>query len=356
MRPRPVPFNLVLVGFGHVARSFVKLLADRADRLLARHEVSARVVGIATRRHGCVFAPDGLDAARAVSLVDTGEPLSSLAPSGAGAPVRDALDLIDRARRVNWRSPLVVIETTTLNIVDGEPAKSHVLAAFAAGAHVVTANKGPVACAWDEVRDAAARARRQFLFESVVMDGIPVFNLAREALPALDITRLRGIVNTTTNYLLAALEEGRPIADALPAMQAAGIAEADPSLDLEGWDAAAKAAALGNVLMGAHLTPAAVERSGIAHLTPADARSALDAGCRLKLVMQVLRTDQGVRASVGPERLPIDDPLARIHGTMNALTIGTDRLGDLTIVQHGGTVVETAYGIVSDLVSLRRTL
>jgi homoserine dehydrogenase len=251
---------------------------------------------------------------------------------------------------------VVVLETTTLDVRDGEPAASHLRAAFAAGAHVITANKGPIACAWPEVRDAAARAGRHLLFEGVVMDGIPIFNLVRETLPAVHVTALRGIVNTTTNYILAALEQGREIVDALPEMQAQGIAEADASLDVDGWDAAAKAAALANALMGASLRPWVVDRVGIGHLTAADARRALQAGTHLKLVMRVVRTPGGVAASVGPEALPFDDPLSRIHGTMNALTISTDLLGDISVVQHVGRLTDTAYALLSDLVTLRRRM
>jgi homoserine dehydrogenase len=301
-----------------------------------------------------VFDLDGVDTRRALELVDTQASLDAMA-SGRAAP-RDAFALLSMVADEQIAHPVALVETTVLNVHDGEPAASHLVAAFDAGAHAITANKGPIACAWPRVRDAAAAAGCHLLFEGVVMDGIPVFNLARETLPALTVTCVRGIVNTTTNYLIAALEEGRPIGEALPEMQAAGIAEADPSLDVEGWDAAAKTAALGNVLMNATLTPGAVQRTGVGGLTVSDAREAIEAGCRLKLVARVAREHGTVVASVGPERLSLEDPLARVHRTMNALTISTDLLGDITIVQHGGTVNETAYALLSDLVTLHRRI
>lgn len=347
----PAVLNVAFVGFGNVARTFVDLLADRRAQGPTLDLPAIRVVGVATRRHGCVLSPTGLDAAAAAARVANGESLLPLHVLDA-APPADGLDLIRRLPALGLAGPLVVIETTTLDVRDGEPATSHVRAALAAGAHVVTANKGPIACAWPALRDEAARAGRHLLFEGVVMDGIPIFNLVRDTLPALRVVGVRGIVNTTTNYLLAALEDGRSIAEALPEMQARGIAEADASLDVDGWDAAAKAAALANVLMDAAITPADVRRTGVGHLTPDDARAAIATGGRLKLVMKARRVGAHVEAAVGAERVPAGDLLAGINGVMNALTISTDRLGDITIVQHGGSLIETAYGLLSDLIAL----
>ena len=157
----------------------------------------------------------------------------------------------------------VVVETTTLDIAAGRPAIDHVRAGISAGCHVITANKGPVAFAFAALRDEAAAAGVNFLFEGAVMDGIPIFNLVRETLPAVELLGFRGVINSTTNHILTALELGEPFDAALGRMQAEGIAEADPSLDIDGWDAAAKAAALANVLLDARMSPRAVRRKGI---------------------------------------------------------------------------------------------
>src|SRR5262249_43525657 len=175
---------------------------------------------------------------------------------------------------------------TTLDVERGEPAVSHVRTALAGGAHVITTNKGPAAFAYRSLMRAADRAGRRFLFEGAVMDGVPIFNLVREALPAVAIVGFRGVVNSTTNYILTAMEQGQPFADALAETQAMGIAEADPSLDVDGWDAAAKTSALANVLLGASMTPRQVERQGISPETGRLAREALAAGQRLKLVVR----------------------------------------------------------------------
>jgi homoserine dehydrogenase len=246
----------------------------------------------------------------------------------------------------------VLLETTTLDVTRGEPATSHLLAGLRAGLHIVTANKGPVACRFREVADAAAAAGRAFRFEGAVMDGIPIFNLARETLRAVEITGLRGIVNSTTQYILAEMERGTRLDQALAHMQRLGIAEADASLDVEGWDAAAKIAALSNVLMDARMTPADVDRTGITGLTPQDLHDAVGAETRLRLLATARRDGNRVLARVAPTRLPARDLLAGLAGMANALTFETDLLEDVTIVQGGGGLVQTAYALLSDVLSL----
>jgi homoserine dehydrogenase len=174
-------------------------------------------------------------------------------------------------------------------------------------------------------------------------------------MPALTFHGFRGVVNSTTNHILSALEDGEAFAPALERMQAEGIAEADPSLDVEGWDAAAKTAALANVLMDAGLTPQDIDRTGIG---PESAPLALEVrtrGRRLRLVASASRTPGGqVSGSVRPVELPDDDLLARLRGKSNALILQTDLLGEIAIHQLGGDVTMTAYALLSDLVALRR--
>ena len=202
----------------------------------------------------------------------------------------------------------MVVETTVLDIERGQPATEHVMAALRGGAHVVTANKGPVAFAYREIMAAAQTERRRFLFEGAVMDGIPVFNLVRETLPAVDILGFRGVINTTTNYILTAMEAGRTFDEALAEMQAAGIAEADPSFDVDGWDAAAKTAALVNVLMRGAVTPRTIDRTGIRGITPEDMRNAVRRGKRIRLVASAERRDGQIAARVAPVELDASRP------------------------------------------------
>jgi homoserine dehydrogenase len=247
----------------------------------------------------------------------------------------------------------VLVETTTLSIEEGRPAIDHVEAALNAGCHVVTANKGPAAFAWRRLQSLAESHGVSFLFEGAVMDGIPLFNLIRETMPAVDILGFRGVINSTTNEVLTALEDGEEFAPALARMQAAGIAEADPSLDIDGWDAAAKAAALANVLFRAGTNPHEVVRTGIGPDSGDAARAAVKRGTRLRLVASARR---GERPVVRPVELASADLLAGLRGTANAIVFETDLLGEVAICQLGGSLTHTAYALLSDLVTVRRVL
>lgn len=351
-------FDLVLVGFGHVSRRVVRLLTERADRLRRDEALETRIVGIATARHGCVRAAadnGALDGCAAAACVEAGASLETLPGTRA---VADPLTLIrDVAERSLARQEgrLVLVEATVLTIVDGRPAIDHVEAGLSAGAHVITVNKGPAAFAAERLQQAAAAAGRRLLFEGAVMDGIPVFNLVRDTLPVVSVEGVRGVINTTTNYMLTAVAEGRTFDEALAEMQAAGVAEADASLDVEGWDAAAKTAALANVLMQARTTPAQVDRTGIRGVAADAVRAAARRGGAVKLVASAERDGHGVRARVRPEELPAGDFLAGLRGSDNALVIRTDLLGEIAIVQRDSGLTQTAYAVIADLVTLRRS-
>ncbi len=333
---------LLLVGFGNVGRRFVRLLDESRDALTARG-LDPVVVGIVTRRGGLVDDA-GLDAVRIALQAAEG---GAIGP----ASVPSALEWFAR-----WRSQdieaRVLVETTTLDVQSGEPAISHVRAGFAGGAHVITANKGPVAFVFRALLREAEAAGVSFLFEGAVMDGIPIFNLVRETMPAATILGFRGVVNSTTNFMLHGMERGQSFEAALAEMQAAGVAEADPSLDLDGWDAAAKAAALANVLLDADTTPLRVSREGIDATTAARARQALAAGCRLKLVASGRGRGAGTRLSVALEALPADDPLAGLEGQANALELDTTPLGRIVITQRDGGLEKTAYALLADLITV----
>ena len=352
--------DLVLIGCGNVARRFVRLLDERAVELRRENGLEPRVVAIATSRHGVARDMGGIDVARALDLVEHGASLAPLdAPTADGvratgpvAAVDVIRDVARAARALGGPRPLVVVETTVLDVAAGQPAIDHVRAGLAEGAHVITANKGPVAFAYAELDALARAAGRRFLFEGAVMDGIPIFNLVRETLPAVRVSAFSGVVNSTTNFIITAMEEGQAFTEALAEMQAAGIAEADASLDVDGWDAAAKAAALANVLLGANTTPRQVERTGIGHLTGEEVRRAVARGRRLKLVARGERREGRVSVRVGVEEVPADHLFATLAGQQNALILETDLLGEFSIVQRGGGLTQTAYALVTDLVAV----
>ncbi|MGE5243465.1 MAG: homoserine dehydrogenase [Betaproteobacteria bacterium] len=351
-----VELDLVLVGFGNVARRFVTLLDEQRSVLEEAHNLRTRVVAMTTRRHGSAVDPHGLDAAALADVVRRGGTIEGRRGGHVGHSTGFLRRLLatDRFARLAHAGRLVVIETTTLDIESGRPAIDHVRAALAGGAHVVTANKGPAAFAYRSLAAAAARAGRRFLFEGAVMDGIPVFNLVRETLPTVRVTGFRGVVNATTNYILTSIERGQTFGEALAAMQAAGVAEADPSLDVKGWDAAAKASVLANVLLDARMTPRRIEREGIDEGTGLRVAAARARGRRVKLVVRGERDARGVRARVRLEDLPSGDLLAELEGEQNALVLNTDLLGEIAIVQRGSGLTQTAYALLSDLVAVSR--
>jgi homoserine dehydrogenase len=345
-----VTFDLILIGFGNVCRRLAALLHERRGMLAREHGIETRVVGVATGRHGCIYSANGLNARALGAAVSRGRSIGSETESTL-AFLRHAATTSRAAARARR---LVVVETTTLDIARGEPAIGHVRTALSLGAHVMTANKGPVAFAYQALARAAKRADRRFLFEGAVMDGVPIFNLMRETLPAVRVDGFRGVINSTTNYMLTEMERGRTFDAALAEMQASGVAEADASFDIDGWDAAAKTAALANVLLDARMTPHDVEREGI---TPDSRRRAVEArvaGRRLKLVARADRDRQRVRARVALEELGGDDLLAGLEGQQNALIVRTDLLEEIAVVQRSGSLTQTAYALVSDLVTIAR--
>lgn len=348
--------NLALVGFGNVARRFVRLLREREPELAAAG-LEPHIVGISTRRHGAIFSGRGIDAVEQADRLDRGE---AMLDDGVASPVKDTSALIGRTAEL-WQ-PAALVETTVLDITAGQPAIDHVRAAMRAGLHVVTANKGPAAFAARELMDEAEDRGLSFFFEGAVMDGIPVFNLVRETLPAVRVLGFEGVVNTTTNEMLVAIERGETAAAALARMQAEGIAEADPSLDLEGWDAAAKTSALANVLLDAGMTPRDVDREGLGrdlegmNAVEARVRDAGSRGKRLKLMAAARREGGRVRAEVKLREVDPGGPFGSLGGAANALRLDTDLVGPLLITQLEGSLTATAYALVTDLVAVARRL
>lgn len=329
--------RLLLAGFGNVGRRFVEILANRvAFPALSPLDVS--IVAITTGRHGAWGIPQGLSPSTILEMYDARN----------GFP--EGFDTLQAIRKMDFN---VLVELSPLSISGrGEPAITHVREALNRRRHVVSANKGPVAWAYRELRDLAQKQGVRFLHEATVMDGAPVFNLGRHCLRGNTISRLEGILNSTSNVVLGEMERGLSLPQAVSKAQAMGIAEADPSADLEGWDAAVKLTALANVLMDAELTPEQIQRQGIGNLVPGDLDSARSRGCRIKMVCEALRTGSGIQGSVLVKELALDHPFARVEGADSVLRLHTDLLGRLLIAEDGPDLTTTAYGLISDLLSL----
>ncbi len=340
----PRELRLALVGFGNVGRRFAEQLRGAYTRAIEAEGARVRVTGIATARHGLAIDPRGIELGRALRAVSKG---GSLGPLHRGAPIADVRAFIARVPAD------VLVEVTSLDPRGGQPAIAHVRQALGRGMHVVTANKGPVAFALRSLRTLARTKKRLFLHEGAVMDGTPVFNLAERCLRGARILSFRGTLNSTTNLVLSRMEEGLTAAAAVKEAQSLGIAEADPTNDLEGWDAAVKGCAIANGLMGASVRPSEVRRRGIAGLSGSAVRRALRAGTRTRLVTRGERRGGRVRVSVAPERIPIGDPLSG-SGPDAALVLETDLMGEIGVFERGATVDQTAYALLSDLIQVVR--
>ncbi len=341
--------RIIIAGYGNVGREFGLLLAEKLDVLHSRYALSPTIVGVTTGRHGgwIVSDPAGISPA-IVAAADW--PRSDQLPEGAQAFSGDALALLDAIEAD------LLIELSPTNPATGEPALGYVRAALDRGLDVVTANKGPIALAYGELRTTADRLGRHLRFESTVIDGTPVINLAEFNLPATEILGIRAIINATSNFILAGLVLGQSFEETLARAQQIGIAEADPSLDLDGWDAAVKLTILANVLMDAELTPAQVVRESSAERMREMART-LSPGQVAKQVATLERDTTapgGVRARVALTVLQADDSLAGIGQGKAAIQFQTDTLGDLTVIEGPGTPRQTAFGVLADLITIGR--
>lgn len=318
--------KLALIGYGNVARALVRLLRRK------RREFPFRITGIHTLRHGTAIdaaglPPDPRFGPRAVSIDEF---------------LRDA-------------DAEIAVELTTLNPSTGEPAISHIRAAFARSMHVVTANKGPIACAYADLRDRAARAGVGFRFESAVMDGAPVFNLWRHTMPGVEVLGFTGVLNSTSKVVIETMERGGSFAEGLAAARALGITEADGAFDVEGWDSAAKTAALANVLMDARVTPQQVSTRGITRLSPGRLAEINAQGKTVRLVSRARRpSGRGLALRVRAEVLDRGNLLAATPGTSNLILFHTDLMGTFGTVSIDPQVEQTAYGVFSDLVEIVR--
>ncbi|HKZ90189.1 MAG TPA: homoserine dehydrogenase [Thermoplasmata archaeon] len=334
--------RLVLVGFGNVGREFARLLVERRAELRREQGLEARVVAILTKRHGSVESPRGIDLARATKAVESGGTLEAF-----GRPVRATPTAYLRKARAD-----VVVEITPLRIAAKQPAAEHMLAALSTGKHLITANKGPLVYHYRRFRDLARRRDVGFRYEGTVMDGAPVFNLFQETLRGAHVESFEGILNSVSNYLIGAIEGGGTLQSGVEEVRAMGLLEADPTMDLDGWDATVKACLLANVLMGGSLRPERVPREGVAGMDWRRIRKARARGRRVKQVARGWIDGGRVRASVRIEELPAGDPLASVDGTSNALLARTDMLKEILISERHPGVRQTAFALYSDLIAI----
>jgi homoserine dehydrogenase len=330
-------FNLCFLGFGNVGRALARLLTAKSAELRDAYGVEWRVNGVATRRMGWLADDNGLD----VTQLLANRAISMSSASGG------ITEWLKSAR------PDLLFETTSLNPETGQPAIDYLRAALQAGAHAITANKGPVVYAYNELSRLARSAGRNFLFESTVLDSAPVFSLFRESLPAVKLRGFTGVFNSTTNVIIETMEAGRSFEEGVKAAQELGVTETDPSHDVDGWDSTMKVCAVARVLMKSALVPAEVRREGIRGLSPSTLQKARSEGKPYKLLSRVRLAEDGtLEASVRPEQVSITEPLGGVRGTSLAIHFELDVMPGLTIISHRPNLQSTAYGLLADFINV----
>ena len=338
--------KICMMGFGNVSRAFVRLAEHKQAELKERYGLELAFTGITTGSHGSAIDTGGIDIHQALALAEDGRSLDGLSARPAPQDVRDFI-VASRAE--------FLLENSPVNYETGQPAVLHIQTALENGMHAVSANKGPVVHAYHELTALAERHGRRFLFESAVMDGAPIFSVFREALPAAHVLGFEGVLNSCTNLLIERMERGATFNEAVAYAQSIGIAETDPSGDIDGWDAAIKVAALATVLMGMPLKPQDVQREGIRALSLTEIQAARREGGRWKLVCRAERGQDGITASVSPHIVQPESPLFSVNGTSSFVMFKTDVLPGLGIQECDPGPDTTAYGLLADMLNILKS-
>ncbi|MBB5174182.1 homoserine dehydrogenase [Texcoconibacillus texcoconensis] len=334
--------KLAFIGFGGVGQSLAKLLEERP--------LGAEVVAISDMKKGAIYQPNGLDVKKVLEVVEEDGTLDNY-PNEPGL-VR-GMGSIQTIEQTNSDA---IVEVTYTDVRTGQPAIDHCRTAFQHQKSVVTTNKGPVALAY---RDLAALAKERGVywgFEGTVMSGTPALRLPEVTLAGNEIKEIHGILNGTTNYILTEMENGKPYQDALRQAQTLGYAEADPTSDVEGYDARYKVAILANYVMGSSLAVEDIPCEGISGLFNEDIKKARDEGKAWRLIASIYKSGEEVKAVVEPQCLDENDPLANVKGPTNAIVYECDLSGPIMLTGAGAGLIETGYALWIDLFYVKKQL
>jgi homoserine dehydrogenase len=332
--------KLCFMGLGSVGRELLKLIDRKRDDVQAQYDLSFKVVGIATGTHGILIDPQGIDHAYVLG----GQWAARAWPSTEE----------NRRKLIRECGADALVEMSPINRETGRPALDYLELALNLGLHAITANKGPVVHGYRRLSVLAKQQGKAFLFESTVMDGFPLLNLYRECLPATRVLSFRGVLNSTTNLILNLMDSGKSFEEAVQNAQDSGIAETDPSNDIDGWDASVKVCVLSNVLMSADIRPPDVDRTGIRAITSEMIKDAAGRQRKYRLMCSSRWEDGTIKARVAPEEVPPDDPAYNLPGTTSVVQLRTDTLNQLTLLETAPTPAQTAFGVLADLIAAAR--
>ncbi len=334
--------RIVLIGCGVVGQSFARILIRREPELVKNYGFHPRVVAMVDRG-GAAINPKKLNLDKILSSkVEKG---TVAANREYGCLAMSALDVIESVEAE------AMVEATPTNIEDGEPGLSHIKTAFKTGKHVVTTNKGPLALALPALTELADYNKVYLKFSGTVGAGTPVLELAKKCLFGDRIVSIRGILNGTTNYILTEMDEKHiTFQQALENAQKLGYAESDPSMDVDGIDAACKLVIMANWIMNKKVTLKDVGIQGIRNVTPQALEEAAKRSCTIKLIGSI-----NDNLKVKPTETSRHDPLS-VEGVLNAVTFVSEFAGEETIIGRGAGGMETASAILRDLLNIKQNL
>ena len=330
--------RLILVGFGVVGQSFVKLLVSHSTDLYNVYGIKPKVVACADNG-GIVTCDQGLNLDRLLNIKKKKKSVAQYEPRGSTSEIVDVIENMDAE---------IVIELTPTNITDGEPGKNHIITAMKSGKNVITVNKGPLALEFPSLIELAEYNRIAFKFSGTVGGGTPILEFAKRCLKGDRIISFEGILNGTTNYILSKMYEGLNFSQALRDASEKGYAEKDPTLDIDGYDAVAKLVIASNFVMNLKSTINDVRRTGIRDVQVSQVVNERKKGNAIKLIAGC----DGKKLIVEPKPVSTKDPIC-VDGILNAITFTCQHSGQQTIIGKGAGGMETASSILRDLIDIR---
>ena len=337
--------GVLMIGLGNVGQGFLKILQQDLTQLKKQNSVNISVVGISDIRYGNFYKQNGFTSTELLSALDSND-LTQFNKFKVEGSTEDWI----RRSKADF-----LIEASFTNFTDAEPALSYMKAALESGKNIATSNKGPIALFYQDLKTIADMNGLHIGVEGTVMSGTPSMALGMHILKAAGITKIQGILNGTTNFILTQMETGKTYADALTQAKILGFAEADPTGDVEGFDAAGKVVILGNLVMGQPISFSDVDRKGISNITLQDVEHALEDNKRWKLIGTLELVDGKISASVKPMLLPTEHPLANVGGATNAITFTSRHMGNVTLIGAGAGRIETGYALLSDILAITKS-
>lgn len=335
--------RLAIVGLGNVGRRLLELIDSKRETLQARYDLQLVITGAADRS-GTAVSTEGLKTSEILRLKRGRKGISAYA--GTGHSGMTPQELVREAK------PEILVELSLTNLTDGEPGLSTIRQALASGIHVATANKGPLVLAYQELAALAQAQGVQLLHSATVTGGLPTLNIGTRDLGVTTIDKFEGVVNGTTNYILTRMTEGQSYAEALKHAQDIGMAEADPTLDVDGWDAANKLVIIANAVLRRPTKLKDLSVEGIRGVTPEDLQQAVEHRQVIKLVASAEKIGDNYELSVRPTRLERSHPLSKVGAGMMGVIYHTDINGVIIAVIEEHDPYPTAAGVLRDIVQI----